>query len=463
MSKPLAVVLAPCPFDLDPRHGYWTASLRRSGYEVIELEVVDRPGNWRNTAERRWTAGRVSVYCSSASVTRRGFAEKLDDIPVESSTGQYLHGQFRRVAMAVELASEIVNAAAVLVANDLSGAIAALNSVDNSRVRILYDAQEIFTDSYDLLAGEPLTPAERRAWVEIESNVVRSVDQVVTVSPGIAALYLERHGRQPHVLPNFAPLEKFRERHNSEAQLPTRFVFLGRADPHRGLEELVEQWDFDPALATLDLFIPHSAAMKSLVRHSAHVQRQFAGPVFRNSVRPSEIVETLREYDVGVLPYAYPPPYDNASPNKFGEYVAAGLPVIANRQPFVANLIERLGIGTVFNWSNQGEFHAAVLRSLDSKTRSEWSRNVLFQREAHLTWDAHFNASVVTQMTTMTGTPLVGSIDFVEKVEIRGTLTQVGHAAFKRLILGVARRYLHRLGPVIRKAGRWKHIRRLAS
>lgn len=425
------------------------------------MEVVDCPRNWRNTAELRWTGNRLSVYCSTTDISGVGIAAQLRGIPTESSTGHYLRSQFLRVAAAAELSSEVVKAAAVLVANDLSGVIAALNSLDNRRVPVVYDAQEIFTDSYDLLPGEPLTGAEKTAWLNIESEVVLTVDQVVTVSPGIAELYLERHGRRPTVVPNFVPREMFRGGNDSGDSLPTRFVFLGRADPHRGLEHLVEQWDFDPAVATLDMFVPNSASMKNLVRHSEGVRRRFVGPVFRNAVKPANIVETLSGYDIGVLPYAYPPPYDNASPNKFGEYVAAGLPVIANRQPFTAELIDGLEIGRVFDWSIDGDFRAAVTESLNLHTRSEWHRNMHLQREARLAWDAYLDSVWSDVSASPVSTASADIRDLMKDFEVTGAITVAAVSTLRRLTLTFARRNVHRLSPLIRMFGRWGLVRRL--
>lgn len=458
-----AVVLAPCPFNADPRHGYWADQLRHERFRVSEVEVVENPLGWRNTAEMRLRGPRLSLFSSLPTDSQTFVSVMLREMTTDTSTGQYLKNQFLRTVAAVDLAAAVLLSSDLVIANDLAGAAAAVATCVVPGPKIVYDAQEIFTDSYDLLSGQPLSEAERRAWIRLETEVVRRVEQVVTVSPGIADLYDLRHDRRPAVLPNYVPERMFLDGDLFREQRPVRFVFLGRADPYRGLEELIDNWDFDPAVVTLDLFIPQSSAKRELVRRAGRARRNFAGPVFREPVEPDQIVKVLSRYDIGVLPYSYPAPYDQASPNKFGEYVAAGLAILANRQPFTSAVIERWNIGQVFEWRDFDSFKNAVAISLNPTTRLKWREHVYQARLEEISWDKAFKSAVGFNIED-TSSRGCQTPSFESSYEYRvGPVGVALATTMRRLIHRAGRRYLTRLGPVLVYVGRFKFVRKLMS
>jgi hypothetical protein len=170
-------------------------------------------------------------------------------------------------------------------------------------------------------------------------------------------------------------------------QHPISFVLIGRADPHRGLEQLVESWDFPETLATLDLIMPETPQRRRLEVHSSKVQRKNSGPRFTAGVSPEQMIQVLSLYDVGILPYDYPYPYSFASPNKFGEYVAAGLTVLANDQPFVAEQVESHSIGQVFSWRKPDDFDRSVHILTNREHLSDLTENVKTAFRMSLNWE----------------------------------------------------------------------------
>lgn len=463
MTLRRAVVVAPCPFEADPRHGYWSATLRKFGFDVLEIEIVERPKSWRSVSERYQSGDRVSLFSAVPSHSRSVLVEMTRNISCESSTGHYLKGQFLRIFSAIELAVDVIETADLVIANDLVSAVAILNNVKLDDARLIYDAQEVFTDSYDLLAGEPLTDNERFGWRSLESHVVSLVDEVVTVSPGIADLYLRRHGRKPLIIPNYVPQERFQYLKRSSDSKPVEFVFLGRADPHRGLEELIDNWDFDPSVVTLDLYIPNGTGLDELKRRSAGIHREFTGPIFREAVPPHQIVNTLSNYDVGILPYSYPPPYDHASPNKFGEYVAAGLPILANRQPFTAEVIQRLEIGTVFEWNKPGDFRFAVSSSVMEHNIVKWTKNVLETRSTNLCWDVNFEQSLGEKIRGIDSSSINNRKSVTENFQIAGPIHTALLALVRRWMLAIGRRHIYRFRPILGFLARFNLVKRLMS
>lgn len=369
-----AIVLAPCPFALDPRHEYWVTSLERLGFNPLRVEVVERTSSLSEARTVHFDSNFLSVK-SNRKLKRNQIAQRLDNcsVPTRTALGKFLFSRLSILLDAVSVdAIDSLNPE-VIIANDLFGILVAYARWGHTNATIVYDAQEVFTDSYDLLDVPQLSTGERMAWIDVETKMCQRADLTVTVSPGLATLYKERHGVECAVLPNFAPTWRHASREDTPDHKPKRFVFVGRADPQRGLEQLVTQWNVDESIATLDMIMPDTRQSRRLQLLSKGVARTGSAPNFVPPVGPSEIIETLTKYDVGILPYSYPYPYSHASPNKFGEYVAAGLPVIANDQPFVSAVIKDLGIGQVFDWLTSGQVNvvAEILSDDDALNRAK--------------------------------------------------------------------------------------------
>lgn len=383
-----AVVLAPCKFDLDPRHQYWFDSLTKIGLNVLKVEVLDSIDELDIARSCE-----LSGVLLTASSNRRMISEDMrklngvTDVPAVTPVGKFLKSRLSRTLHAISKEELVELQPCVVVANDLLGMILADKLWGSSKSKLIYDAQEIFTESYDLLPGPKLNGAERKGWINLETAVCKSADLVVTVSPGIADFYKSRHMVDCEVIPNFVPLGQSKIRSKGTGENPVKFVVIGRADPYRGLENLVKSWDFSSDIARLDLIMPDTRQRRALERVSSSVERQHGGPNFCPPVRPDEIVAVLANYDVGIIPYDYPYPLSHASPNKFGEYVAAGLAVLTNSQPFVRHQVEQYQIGRVFSWGIDDDFQSQVGELLDPEVLRVASENSMKAFTQSLNWE----------------------------------------------------------------------------
>jgi len=71
---------------------------------------------------------------------------------------------------------------------------------------------------------------------------------------------------------------------------------------------------------------------------------------FPEAVAPDQLIDALRDVDVGIIPYLpVGQNYAHCCPNKMSEYMAAGLPIIANETNFVAQVVRRSGAGVVID------------------------------------------------------------------------------------------------------------------
>lgn len=431
-----ALVLAPCAFEIDPRHEYWVQSLETWGFATTRVEVVDSVPK-TDLASHLYLRNEVwSAGANRASDLKHPWIENVTDVTT-SPLGRMLLGRLRRQIEAGKLLANCFPAPDLIVANDLNGALVAWSCWDPATTLILYDAQELFTDSFVMLNGPQMTATETSAWIELESKMCRQVGATITVSEGIRKIYADRHGVECFVVPNLVPRQGHLD--NPPQGGPRKFVFIGRPDPHRGLEKLVKAWDFPAEEATLDVYLTGGLQTKALMRMSSSCNRQFSGPVFREPVRADEMVKTLADYDVGVVPYEYPYPYTHASPNKLGEYLAAGLALIVNDQEFSGNLVRSRGLGRVFDWGKSGSFESAVHEMSTPNVFLQSRQSVRIARKSELNWDNSVE-SLRTFLTAIRWTPLgeQKGHDAMKEVSIRAGYREMLKSIVRRFTLAVA-------------------------
>lgn len=393
MNKSQEVVAVVCQgwFDSDPRHGYWASSLRATGWRVIEVEVVDEPAGFRNLASVEPRGDRVTVRVSHSTVRIN------DAIPADSLTGRFIRLSEGIAHQGIAMVKMMGLTPRLVVANDLLIGRSALDEWPESEM--IYDAHESFIASFDVLNTQPMSHAEREFWIRAEREVMRQSMLTLTVSPGLATYQEVITGEKSLSLPNFCPLNEQRVSILNQVG-PVQFVFIGRHDPHRGLENLVSSWNFNPSVATLDLYLPLGPGRRKLERLAKSCRGEIQ---FKEAVSPVEIISTIASYDVGVIPYEYPYPYSESSPNKFGEYLSAGVAILANRQGFTGALIDQFALGELFNWKSHDSYVSAVQKLSERDYLAEKRLNVRRAFENELNWDYVVRPVVVRIEESLSG------------------------------------------------------------
>ncbi len=405
------IVLAPVKMEKDPRHLWWVDSLMKKGLDVTFFEnlshkpyVLDKNlGKFLDyKLDLRSLENNVEGYsvqvsqkfsienfrCVDSGISNNRFIQIIDELLTTSKSLPSLYSihQILRISAGLNLIKK-QELSALVVANDLVCAAAALLALGTKSSSIVYDAQEIFTDMWDVSTLGSLTNSERMLWVELETIVCQSVEKVVTISPGAANLYFERHGVNPTVMPNYLPVSSHKEKF--ETTKKARLVFMGNFAPHRGIDLLVEEWSqANTEGMSLDLYIPFSSGLgkirKLIKKHKPRNFRLLPG------VSEDKMLFTLSQYDAGIIPYDYPYPYDQCSPNKFGQYISQGLCVLSNNQDFLKSEIETFNLGTVFDWDQVSTFQAALDSIKNVDDLNSFRENVRNAFIKELNWDTYF-------------------------------------------------------------------------
>jgi hypothetical protein len=151
-------------------------------------------------------------------------------------------------------------------------------------------------------------------------------------------------------------------------------VHSGNANPNRGIEVMVEAAaGLDGVL--LDLYLVRAP------RSGGYLDRLKAAAAATPNVRVLDpvpmhrVVPTMETYDVGL--YALQPTSFNnlhALPNKFFDFVQAGLAVVIGPSPDMAALVREHDLGLVADDFDRGSMRAA-LAGLEPATVDRWRAN----------------------------------------------------------------------------------------
>lgn len=237
----------------------------------------------------------------------------------------------------------------------------------------VYDAHEYFTELKEVRTR----PVVKKFWTLIEKFAVPKFAHGYTVSKGLADAFEKQHHRNYSVIRNLPVLGKEIIKVEREAFL----LYQGAVNEGRGFEWLI------PAVRNIPYklvicgdgnFMPQLKAL--LAKHGVHDRVELKGMML-----PEDLRKIAAKAALGVcLAEKEGTNQFHALPNKFLEYMHAGLPQIAmnfpeyrriNKEHRVAVLLDEISIEAVATCINSTMANQALLRQLSEN--AERARVVL--------------------------------------------------------------------------------------
>lgn len=229
-------------------------------------------------------------------------------------------------------------------ANDWEALLVAAEAAKKTKARLVFDAHEY----------APLELENRLYWKLLFPPMITYflkkcqplVYASVTVAPFISERYQKEFGLDSIVILN-APERMSNSFRNSDYQ-KIQLIHHGAAIRDRQLEKLIETMVQCDERYSLHFMLIHNDL--GYLEHLKRLAHQVApGRVtFHEPVPPEEIVRRISEFDMGfcfVAPTNYN--YLFSLPNKFFDYVMAGLPVCIGPSPSMVDVVKKYGLGCV--------------------------------------------------------------------------------------------------------------------
>lgn len=365
---------------LRPRY---TRAFDRDHGTILKVESRNELRIYRTWTSRSVAAKNLARELSKHVALFSAFTDSLKNSSF-NATEAFLMNQF---CLAFESLSSFLTSSegqevSLVIAEDLPSAFAGILLAEEFGLTVCYDAHELYADAVNFFGAEvsekfidTLRATEREIW--------RQTNLIATVSSGLAQ-HISEHADNRTVLsvPNFSSLESQVLSTKQNEVIRPKYVYFGGVAPYRNVDVLVENWPFTNGAPTLSLYMPDTEWSRKI--ELAAEQNQ--NILICNPVPTSELIREMSLFDAGVIPYSYPPPYDWSSPNKFGEYIAAGLPVLAHPQPFTSQLIQKYGLGAICDMTSASELHN-TLEMLDSDRLAVLRRAVNKAFQTDLNWN----------------------------------------------------------------------------
>lgn len=208
----------------------------------------------------------------------------------------------------------------------------------------------------------------------------RSARRCIGLAPGIVA-GISKHINPNHVtlVPNGADLDIF-DPHADSRWRPSEIndsdflaVYTGTHGTANGLDAVLDAASVLKKMgrANIKLLLIGEGKLKARLVDRATTEG-LTNVVFHDSVSKYRIADLLRSADVGMQILANVPAfYYGTSPNKFFDYVAAGLPVLNNYPGWVASLIDEHRCGKAVTPENPQAFAEALVEMADNPAMLE--------------------------------------------------------------------------------------------
>jgi len=231
----------------------------------------------------------------------------------------------------------------VYLANDWNSLPIAVEAASRNSARVLFDAHEYAPLEYDNLWWRMNT---RPLILHLLRKYLPQVDAFTTVGPIIARRYQREFKVDPVVIMNASdPIARHRERTDPEL---IHLVHHGAAFRIRRLEHMIEVIRYCDSRYHLHfLLVTEDTEYLDYLQRLAR-ERTPGRVHFHQPVLPKQVVERISDYDMGIYLLASNAYNDQmALPNKFFDFIAAGLAVCIGPSPEMAAMVRKLGLGCV--------------------------------------------------------------------------------------------------------------------
>lgn len=257
-------------------------------------------------------------------------------------------------------------------ANDLDTLPVAVKAAEGSNTRVLYDAHEYSLDA----GGESWRVLMRSPFHKyLLKTYGPKISAMITVADGIRNLYRSHFQFDSKVIMN-APYyreHEFRPVHPSHINL----VHHGGAIPGRNIQDFISMMPmlddrFHLQLMLVPVYRSYHATLQHLAEKVAPDRIHFLTPV-----TPNQITDVVNRFDIGIpLMRVNKLSFFNALPNKFFEYIMAGVAIAVSPLPEMERIVKEHKIG-VISPGQSIDSMVKMLNGLSPDQINEFKRNSL--------------------------------------------------------------------------------------
>ena len=270
----------------------------------------------------------------------------------------------------------------VVWANDTDTLLGCYMASCIKRKKLVMDAHELFPEVPELVGRERV----KHVWEWIERRLMPKCDALLTVCQSIADYYRQKYGVGMTVVRNINEELRMKNEELTDAANNSSLKMLlyqGCVNKGRGVDWAIDALEFLPHCRLVvagwgDLL----EEMKSYAAEKPWSDRvEFLGRLMPEELElltPQASVGLVMLEDMGLS-------YHFALPNRIGDFVAAGVPMVVSDLPEMAAVVRRFGIGEVIE---NGKTNAeALLEAVKKVLSREWKDSDFTAAREDMDWN----------------------------------------------------------------------------
>ena len=279
----------------------------------------------------------------------------------------------------------------LIYANDTDTLAACYLAARLRRKPLLFDAHELFPEVPELVDR----PRVRRVWQRLEDRLLPRIGKrvrgtAVTVTQSIADHYSQRYGMEMGVVRNVPDRpEPHEDKSVVKPASPKMLLYQGAVNAGRCVDRLIDAMVFLP---DCQLVVAGDGDLRQELEGRAAAVAWHERIVFKGRMTPGQLHELTPQASLGlVLVENLGLNYYYSLPNRVGDFVQAGVPVLASDFPELRRVVDAYRVGRIVDVD---ELDSASLAEVVRQTLQQWEEMPVAERSnrfAHaaedLSWD----------------------------------------------------------------------------
>ncbi len=273
-----------------------------------------------------------------------------------------------------------------LFSNDLDTLWANYRISKLKKLPLIYDSHELFCEVPELQK----TPMKKRIWERLESKIVPNLKHCITVNQSIAGHFKEKYNVPFSVIRNIPKaITNFNLKTKQQMGIPVNKKILimqgAGINIERGAEELVQAMQF---VNNAHLFIIGGGDVFPTLKKLLTQLNLTDKITIKDKMPKTELLHYTMNSDIGIsIDKDTNLNYHFSLPNKFFDYIQAGIPILGSDLPEIKNLISRYNIGSLIDNHDPKHIAEKLNAMINSPELQTWKNNTQ-KAAAENNWEA---------------------------------------------------------------------------